>query len=93
MGASNARPIIATRAGGIATLIDEGMPAVVLPRPAGAGDVAQGIAAFMATPAAVWRARADDYRAVMMERRSWPAIARRYIALAQQVSHTASLPG
>ena len=57
LAASNARPIIATRAGGIATLIDEGMPAVVLPRPAGAGDVAQGIAAFMATPAAVWRAR------------------------------------
>ena len=93
LAASNARPIIATRAGGIATLIDEGMPAVVLPRPASADDVAQGIAAFLATPAAVWRERADDYRAVMMERRSWPAIARRYIALARQVARAERLPG
>lgn len=84
LAASNARPVIATRAGGIATLIDEGMPAVVIEPPADAGAVADAVRRFAATPPGEWRARAARYRETMLATRSWPVIARQYIALARR---------
>lgn len=81
LAASNARPVIATAAGGIGPLIAEGMPAVTIAEPASATQVAHAIATFYATPLAEWRERALAYRAVTLERRSWPAIAGRYLAL------------
>ena len=81
LAASNARPIIATAAGGIGTLIAEGMPAVTIAEPAGPEEVAEAIAAFYAVSADSWRKRAMSYRDTTLERRSWQAVAARYLLL------------
>lgn len=85
LAASNARPVIATRAGGLDDLIAEGMPCATIFTPVTAEGVADAIARFRAEPAAVWRTRADTYRAFTLAERSWPVIARRYLDLAARL--------
>lgn len=82
LAASNGRPAIASAAGGIATLIDEGMAAVVIAEPVSPESVAAAVRSFFAAPAATWRVRAEEYRAETLRRRSWLAIARDYLVLA-----------
>jgi glycogen(starch) synthase len=81
LAASNARPVIATPAGGIATLIAEGMPAEPVAQPVSAETVSAAVTGFLKTPATDWTRRALAYRDHMIEHRSWPAIAARYVAL------------
>lgn len=82
LAASNGRPVIASAAGGIATLIDEGMAAAVIAEPVSPDSVGAAVRSFFATPAATWRVRAAEYRAETLRRRAWPAIARDYLVLA-----------
>lgn len=82
MAASNARPVVATTAGGIGDLIAEGLPAAVIAPPADAESVADAIVAFFATPSATWWGRAGAYREIMLAKRSWGAIGRQYLVLA-----------
>jgi glycogen(starch) synthase len=86
LAASNARPVIASRAGGIATLLDEGMPAVCIEGEISAESITVAIREFMAVPADDWQRRALAYRDVILEQRAWPAIALNYVALANGLS-------
>jgi glycogen(starch) synthase len=81
LAATNARPIIATAAGGIGALLDEGMPAVRIAQPAGAHDVAQAIGQFFDCPLAQWQASALAYREHTLAARSWQVCARGYRAV------------
>lgn len=83
LAASNARPIIATSEGGLATLIDEGMPVARIASPVTAESVAKGVEAFMAIPAEEWRSRAEAYRDFTLAKRSWQVIGRQYLALSE----------
>lgn len=85
VAASNARPVIATRAGGIGDLIDDGLASVVIAQPGGGSEVADAIIAFLATPAGIWNERARQFHARTLESRSWQAIGRHYVTLAQEV--------
>lgn len=85
LAASNARPIVASMAGGIGSLIEEGMPATVIRSPITEQSVASAIEEFVAVPADTWRARAASYRELTMTIRSWNTIAQRYRALAEDV--------
>lgn len=86
LAASNARPIIATRAGGISALIDEGMPSEVIAKPVTAGNVFDAVMRYARTSRTEWAERTLAYREVTLERRSWSAIARRYAALANKIA-------
>jgi glycosyltransferase involved in cell wall biosynthesis len=85
LAASNARPIVASMAGGIGSLIEEGMPATVIQMPITAQSVASAIEAFFAVPADTWRTRAASYRELTMTKRSWDAIGQRYRILAEEI--------
>ncbi|HEY0315232.1 MAG TPA: glycosyltransferase family 4 protein [Sphingomonas sp.] len=88
LAASNARPVIASRAGGIATLLDEGMPAACIEGDVSAESVASAIRDFFTVPADEWYRRAMAYRDLILEQRSWQAIARNYVALANGLSES-----
>jgi glycosyltransferase involved in cell wall biosynthesis len=81
LAASNGWPLIATDAGGLATLIAEGMPAQRIEAPVSAETVAAAVTAFRATPIEDWRRQARAYQALTLEKRSWRAIGARYLAL------------
>lgn len=81
LAASNARPVLATRSGGLGDLIAQGMPGVVIEPPGSSAEVAEAIRAFVQVPAAEWTGRAAAFRAKVMEDMGWEAIARRYIEL------------
>ncbi|MET0240103.1 MAG: glycosyltransferase family 4 protein [Sphingobium sp.] len=85
LAASNARPIIASRAGGIAALIDEGMPSVVVAHPITAENVFTAVMKFRETPNDEWVRRCMEYRDLTLQRRSWKVIAGRYAALAKSL--------
>jgi len=85
LAASNARPIIASMAGGIGSLIEEGMPATVIQMPITEQSVASAIEEFLAVSADTWRTRAASYRELTMTKRSWNAIAQRYRTLAEEI--------
>lgn len=87
LAASNARPIIASEAGGITSLIREGMPSTVIERPVDSACVANAVLRHIATPAEQWTEMAMAYRLYTLERRSWPSLARRYAALANKIKH------
>ncbi|MEO8374114.1 MAG: glycosyltransferase family 4 protein [Sphingomonas bacterium] len=86
LAASNARPIIATNAGGIGALIAEGMPAITIAQPAGPEEISAAIRAFYDQPIESWQSRAVQYREVTLERRSWRSIAGEYAALAKSLA-------
>lgn len=88
LAASNARPIIAAPVGGIGALMAEGMPCAAITPPVSGGSVAAAIAAFMSRPVDQWRAEAEAYRDVTMERRSWPAVARGYASLVRALTRS-----
>lgn len=85
LAASNARPVIAAAAGGIGTLIAEGMPAVTIAAPVSQASVAEAVASFFGTGIDVWRERAADYRDMTLARRSWSVIGAHYLALARRL--------
>ncbi len=85
LAASNARPVIATDVGGIGTLLDEGMPAIRIAGEPTAAAVEKAVLAFAATPSPVWHDRALDYRRFTLERRAWPVVSARYLALARRL--------
>lgn len=85
LAASNARPIVATAAGGIGALMAEGMPAEAVEAPVSEASVADAIARFLATPVDVWRERAEAYRKLTLERRSWPVIADAYLEVVRRL--------
>jgi len=88
LAASNARPIIATQAGGIGALIAEGMPCAIIEQPVSADAIAAAVRRFAERPAAQWREEALAYRERTMELRSWTSIARHYQALARSLSRS-----
>lgn len=81
LAAANARPVIGSDAGGLGMLFAEGMAGTMVVPDIATDSVAAAVTAFASIPAATWRARADAYRTVMLDRRSWDAIARRYLDL------------
>ncbi|AUW57330.1 hypothetical protein C1T17_03695 [Sphingobium sp. SCG-1] len=85
LAASNARPIIASPAGGIGTLMAEGMPSIPISQPVSPDTVAEAIIAFAAIPAATWNERAGQYLQHTLEVRSWRAIGAQYLALAESL--------
>lgn len=89
LAASNARPIIATQAGGIGALIAEGMPCAVIEPPVSAATIADAVRRFAARPVAHWREEALAYRDRTMAVRSWTSIARQYEAVARALSRVA----
>jgi glycogen(starch) synthase len=86
LAASNARPVIASTAGGIGSLIAEGMPATTITSPITAPTVASAVHMFLATSADIWRQRASDYRTITLERRAWPLIGKQYLDVACQLA-------
>ncbi len=85
LAASNARPIIASDAGGIGALIAEGMPSVTIDQPISATNVAAAVRAFFAVPAESWSAQAQRYLDHTLEVRSWRAIGKNYLEAAGRV--------
>jgi glycogen(starch) synthase len=86
LAASNARPIIASNAGGIGTLMAEGMPSITIDQPITAASVTAAVTAFFTTPAATWNARAQRYRDHTLAVRSWRAIGEQYLDLARRLA-------
>lgn len=86
LAASNARPIIASAAGGIGALMAEGMPSVSIAQPVTAQSVAAAIEEFFATPAPAWNAQAERYLDHTLEVRSWKAIGKQYLEVAARVA-------
>ncbi|MGN3975256.1 glycosyltransferase family 4 protein [Tsuneonella sp. SYSU-LHT278] len=86
LAASNARPLIASPVGGIGALMAEGMPASTIELPVSAESVRQAIEDFFRTSPESWRKYASNYRAETLARRAWPAIARSYCELVQEIS-------
>lgn len=82
LASSNARTVIASRAGGIGDLINDGMAAVPIEAPVDEAAVAAAVTAFASLPASEWNARAMEYRAHTIESRAWPVIGRQYLELA-----------
>jgi hypothetical protein len=72
LAASNARPVLATRGGGLGDLIAQGMPGVVIEPPGGGAEVAEAIRAFpcRCPPCNADRAAAA-FRAQVMEDMGW----------------------
>jgi len=85
VAASNARAVIASRAGGLGDLIADGLPAVVIADPVVGATVSAAILAFAATPVAEWNGRAAAYRDQTLKSRAWPAIGAQYLALAARI--------
>jgi glycosyltransferase involved in cell wall biosynthesis len=83
LAASNGWPIIATDAGGLSALIEDGLPAQRIEQPVTAQSVARAVAAFMAAPIYTWQTSARAYRERVLERLSWTAIADRYLEVAR----------
>lgn len=82
LASSNARTVIASRAGGIGDLISDGMAAVPIEAPVDEAAVAAAVSAFALVSAAEWNARAMAYRAHTIEARAWPVIGKQYLDLA-----------
>ncbi|CAH0352472.1 glycosyltransferase family 4 protein [Sphingobium sp. CECT 9361] len=85
LAASNARPVIASAAGGIGALMAEGMPSVTIAQPVTARNVEAAITAFFATPTATWNMQAQRYLEHTLDVRSWQAIGAQYLALAARI--------
>lgn len=85
LASSNARSVIASRAGGIGDLISDGMAAVPIEAPVDEAAVASALRAFAAVPIAEWNRRAIDYRARTIESRAWLAIGKQYLAFAKEI--------
>lgn len=79
LAASNARPLITSRSGGICELLADGMAAVTIADPVDAEQIATAIREFLAVPADTWTERAARYRDHVRVTLSWPAIARKYV--------------
>lgn len=86
LAASNGRPVITTRDGSMGHMLDEGLAGVAIAPPAGAGQVADAIQAFLATPSAAWDERAAAYRAHILDERSWSRIGQRYVDAAKDLA-------
>ncbi|WP_336973121.1 glycosyltransferase family 4 protein [Sphingobium aromaticiconvertens] len=86
LAAGHARPVIASAAGGIATLMGEGMPCSPIARPVAAATVSDAVIAFLDTPFARWEADAFAYREAMLDRYSWGRIGRRFADLARSLA-------
>jgi glycogen(starch) synthase len=87
LAASNARPVIASMAGGIASLIAEGMPAITISLPITAATVSDAVLSFLATPTDTWRSRAFRYRVETLKLRAWPRIGKDYLNLVRDLGH------
>ncbi|MGE4324401.1 MAG: glycosyltransferase family 4 protein, partial [Sphingobium sp.] len=74
LAAGHARPIIASPAGGLASLIEDGMPGTWIGEEVTGESVCAAILAFLDEPAAVWNERVAAYHAHVLERYSWRAI-------------------
>ncbi len=86
LAASSARPIIATRVGGIGSLIDGGMPSVILPLHPNADQIATAIAQFYESSSGDWQGRCLSYRAALMQTHSWDVVGRHYVDLARKLA-------
>lgn len=85
VAASNGRPVIASRAGGVGDLISDGMAGIAIEEPVDGPAVADAITAFAAAPAEDWWSKASEYRTRTNEARAWPVIGGQYLALAQSI--------
>jgi glycosyltransferase involved in cell wall biosynthesis len=83
LAASNARTLIASRAGGIGELIADGMAAVAIELPVGTAEITDAILAFEAEPITKWNARALAYREKTMSSRAWEVIGANYIKVSR----------
>lgn len=85
LAASNGRPIVAARSGGVGELIAQGMPAAEIATPVTAETVASAIENFYRRPIAEWRVAARDFRDLTRSKWSWRAIGRKYLELAREL--------
>ncbi|NKJ02908.1 glycosyltransferase family 4 protein [Novosphingobium sp. SG707] len=86
LAASNARPVIASHAGGIGDLIKDGMAGLGIDEPVDGNAVCNAIMAFTQTSPEVWQQHALEYCARMLKERAWPVIGRHYAELAESIA-------
>jgi len=82
VAAGYGRPIIASAAGGLATLMEEGMPCSPIAQPVTGEGVAQAVLSFFRQPYEEWEDRALRYREHMLDRYGWKRIGARFAELA-----------
>lgn len=83
LAATNERPLIATAAGGLSVLFDEGMAGTRIAAPVDVDSVADAIRLFRATPPEQWEEKARTFALHLRATRSWPAIAAAYRRVAE----------
>lgn len=81
LAASNARPVIGSRQGGLGALIDEGLPGIAIEPPGDANAVAEAIRRFAGRDRVATAAACLAYRERFLQARGWPAIAQAYLRL------------
>lgn len=84
---SNARPVIASRSGGLAFFMEDGAPVSVVEEPIDADEIAAALRRFYAMPIAHWNDLAKTYQDHIAQRLSWPAIGQKYLDLMQWITH------
>lgn len=82
---SNARPVIASRSGGLTSFMEHGAPVTTVELPAGPEEIAAALHHFCAVPIAHWNALASTYQDRLAKRLSWPVIGQKYLDLVQRM--------
>lgn len=88
VAASNGRPVIASRAGGVGDLIDDGLAGVAIEEPVDGSAVADAIVAFASVTPAAWSEKAAAYQEKTNEKRAWPVIGGEYLDLAKRLGES-----
>lgn len=81
----HARPVIASAAGGIASLMAEGMPCSPIAQPVTGESVGAAILSYFQRPYDEWESSALCYRDHMLDRYGWKRIGARFGELARQL--------
>ena len=87
------RPLIATDAGSLGPLFEAGLAGERIARPVTAAGIAEGIARFRATPAAIWRERAAAGVGSVRRTQSWEIAAAALLALIRSQPRRETEPG
>lgn len=81
LGAMAARVILATRIGGVAELVDQGLEAIVIETPVDAASIAAALRTFEQLSAPQRRKRAENSRFALANKLSWDQIGTQYVNL------------
>lgn len=85
LAAGHCRPIIASSAGGLASLIEDGMPGTWIAGPVDGDTVCAAILSFLDTPYERWEEQVRAHRSHVVERYGWKAIGARFAELGRSL--------